>query len=78
MKVIDKSDREILLDLMELPSNIRYYDTDEQYYFIHEIIEILEKSVFMDDYALEHSDYTLSNIQENTYRFCRMEKSKRY
>lgn len=68
MKVIDKSDREILLDLMELPSNIRYYDTDEQYYFIHEIIEILEKSVFMDDYALEHSDYTLSNIQENTYQ----------
>lgn len=68
MKVIDKSDREILLDLMELPSNIRDYDTDEQYYFIHEIIEILEKSVFMDDYALEHSDYTLSNIQENTYQ----------
>ena len=68
MKVIDRSDREILLDLMKLPSNIKSYDTDEQYYFIHEIIETLEKSIFMDNYALQHSDYNLSNIQENAYQ----------
>jgi hypothetical protein len=68
MKVIDKSDREILLDLMKLPSNIKDYDIDEQYYFIHEIINILEKSVFMDDYSLEHSNYTLSSTQDSAYQ----------
>lgn len=68
MKVIDKSDREILLDLMKLPSNIKDYDIDEQFYFIHEIINILEKSVFMDDYSLEHSNYTLSSTQDSAYQ----------
>lgn len=46
MKTIERSSREILVDLMKLPSNIKSYDIDEQYYFIHEIIEKLEKSVF--------------------------------
>lgn len=68
MKTIERSSREILLDLMKLPSNIKSYDIDEQYYFIHEIIEKSEKSVFIDDYALEYSDYILSDIQENAYQ----------
>lgn len=50
MKVIDKSDREILLDLMKLPSNIKEYDVDEQYFFIHVMIDTLERSIFKDDY----------------------------
>lgn len=68
MKVIDKSDREILLDLMKLPSNIKDYDIDEQYYFISEKIEILEKHRFLNESDLEHSDYALSDIQEAAYQ----------
>lgn len=68
MKVIDGSEREKLLDIMKLPSNIKSYDTDEQYYFISEKIEILEKYSFLNEYDLEHSDYALSDIQETAYQ----------
>lgn len=68
MKVIDKSDREILLDLMKLPSNIKEYDVDEQYFFIHVMIDTLERSIFKDDYILDHSNYDLSNIQDEAYQ----------
>ena len=68
MKIIDRPNRKNLLDLMKLPSNIKSYDIDEQYYFIYEIIEILKENVFIDDDALEYRDYILSDIQKTAYQ----------
>lgn len=62
-------DRKKILDLMRLPLNIRDYNLDEQYYFINEIIEIMEKTIFKRDYYdWEYSNYTLSDVQANAYQ----------
>ena len=68
MKVIDKSNREKLLDFLVLPNDIRKYDKDKQYTIIHEKIEVLEKSFFIDDSIIEYSDYVPSKRQDATWQ----------
>ena len=68
MKVIDKSNREKLLDFLVLPNDIRKYDKDKQYAIIHEKIEVLEKSFFIDDSIIEYSDYVPSKRQDATWQ----------
>ena len=48
MKVIDKSNREMLLEFLKLPDEIREYDINKQYTILHDKIEVLEKSFFLD------------------------------
>lgn len=68
MKVIDKSNREIVLELMQLPKDIRNYNIDEQYYLIHDIIEIFEKSIFIDNSIIDQGNYIPSKRQEATWQ----------
>lgn len=68
MKVIDKSNREILLEFLKLPDDIREYDINKQYTILHDKIEVLEKSIFLDDSIIEHNDYTPSNRQDATWQ----------
>lgn len=68
MKVIDKSNREKLLDFLVLPNDIRKYDKDKQYAIIHKKIEVLEKSFFIDDSIIEYSDYIPSKRQDATWQ----------
>ena len=68
MKVIDKSNRDILLELLQLPNKIREYDKDEQYYLIHNVVEVLEKSIFIDKYVINNENYILSKRQEETWQ----------
>lgn len=68
MKVIDNSNREKLLNFLVLPDNIRKYDKDKQYAIIHEKIEVLEKSFFIDDSIIEYSDYIPSKRQDATWQ----------
>ena len=68
MKVIDKSNRERLLEFLELPNDIRKYDINKQYSIIHEKIEVLEKSIFIDDSIIEHKEYVPSKRQDATWQ----------
>ena len=73
MKVIDKSNREILLEFLKLPDDIREYDINKQYTILHDKIEVLEKSIFLDDSIIEHNDYTPSNRQDAKWQNIHLE-----
>ena len=64
MKVIDRSNRETLLEFLKLPDDIRKYDINKQYYILHKKIESLEKSFFIDDFIIIHSDYVSNTNQD--------------
>ena len=64
MKAIDRSNRETLLEFLKLPDDIRKYDINKQYYILHEKIESLEKSFFIDDFIIIHSDYVSNTNQD--------------
>ena len=66
MEIIDKSNRETFLELMQLPKDIKDYDIDEQYYFIHQNIEALKENIFIEDTVIENKPYALSQKQEET------------
>lgn len=45
----------MLLEFLELPGDIRRFDTNKQYSILYEKIEVLEKSFFIDDSIIEYS-----------------------
>lgn len=68
MKVTNKSNRKMLLEFLELPEDIRKFDTNKQYSILHEKIEALEKSFFIDDSIIKYSDYVPSKRQDATWQ----------
>ena len=67
MKVIDKSNREILLEFLKLPDDIREYDINKQYTILHDKIEVLEKSIFL-DFPMENDPSFLLQCERNNSR----------
>ena len=68
MKVTNKSNRKMLLEFLELPEDIKKFDTNKQYSILHEKIEALEKSFFIDDSIIKYRDYVPSKRQDATWQ----------
>lgn len=58
----------MLLEFLELPGDIRRFDTNKQYSILYEKIEVLEKSFFIDDSIIEYSNYVPSKRQNATWQ----------
>ncbi len=68
MEIIDKSNRETFLEIMQLPKDIKDYDIDEQYYFIHQNIEALKENIFIENTVIENKPDALSQKQEEKWQ----------